>query len=231
MYSFLRWLGCLAAFTASAQPAFKTSYPEAVAYSAVQTEPFQFFKNAASLAWNKTASAGFYGERRFNLSELFFGAVAATLPAGNSHFGLGVQNLGNTSFRHSRYSLAYAHTIGPKAAVGASFGYQQISISGYGSLATVSFSAGVQMRVTNQLLVGCSMNNPSMLGKKYQAENAAPANIDIGFGYDVSDALFLTVIITKTNAKEPGVQAACQYLFDKKLLCRIGIETTTEVGS
>jgi hypothetical protein len=198
------------------------------AYSIENIDVYATRTNAASLARLKQPAAAVYGERRFMLEDLntFYCSMALTTGSGNfavhgSYFGFDLSN-------QTQLSLSYGRKLSAKADIGVSFHYNQIKQAGiYGSANAITGSAGIIFHLTEKLHAGLNAYNPIRAAYDKQKEERIPAQYNFGLGYDVSDKLYVSAELVKTEGYNINVNAGIQYRFIPQFFIRAGIATLT----
>ncbi len=218
---------------------FKSSCPQAVTQPIVANSfHWQVFSryhnhvllgssNPAAFADIKKVSAGFYGERRYMLSDLGHYIAAITLPLDAGRLGLNAAYFGNSSHNETRMGLAYARSVGA-INLGVQFNYFRFSTSGYGASTAIDIEAGMVLQLNDQLRTGLHLYNPA--GSRYgrSKEERLPTIFTAGIGYDVSPDFLLAGIVQKMEDHPADLQAGVLYSFNKKLWVKAGLSTATE---
>lgn len=196
-------------------------------YSKNFADAFSGSSNQAALAQVKYAAAGVYGERRFMLKDLSNFAAAVVLPSHLGGFGISVNYFGGQYFSTSQTGIGYGKRLGDKLAIGLQFNYNRIRLAGYGSAGTITAEAGTLVQLTEKLRLGIHAYNP--LGGKFgKLQNEKLASIyTAGFGYDASDKVFITAVISKEEDQPVNLQAALQYSLVHRFYTRLGMVTGT----
>ncbi len=202
-------------------------YPGLGAYSKNFSDIFSATNNQASLAQLKSGGFGVYGERRFLLEELNSYAAVAAIPTASGVFGFEGDYFGSEAFNENELGILYARKISNHIDIGAKFNYYTIRIPGYGSASSLNFEAGTILHVTDKLHIGIHLYNPggSKLGK-YGNEKLASV-YRFGFGYEVSEMIFVSTEILKQENQQISVNAGLQYNLQKNIFIRTGISTLT----
>ena len=196
------------------------------AYSNNHVDAFSVQSNQAALAKMKSATVGFYGEKRFLLKELGFYSVALVLPTHSGNFGMDARYFGFVDYNEMQLSLAYARSLG-KMDIGIQFNNYSVRVAGYGNASTINFDVSTLVRLTDKLNAGMHVYNPlrSKLGKNQEEQLASLYSA--GMGYEASQKFFLSLEIVKEEEKPVNVNAGLQYKFFPWVLARIGIASAT----
>ena len=199
------------------------------AYSSKQNDPLSFTGNQAALARSKSAGVGFFGERRFLLSETSVYTLGASFLSSLGNFGIQLNYGGFKNFNENKIGLAYARKLGKLVDVGVQFNYYRYSIPTYGKASTINFEIGAMLHLSNKLNAGIHVYNPidGKLGKSKEEKLAAAYKF--GLGYDASDNFFISSEIIKEENKAVNVIAGLQYHFAKQFFVKAGFisESTT----
>lgn len=199
-------------------------YTKLNTYSSSRSDAFSFKENQAALASLKSFSAGIYGERKFMLNDLALYQLALALPTTSGNFGIVAVYSGNSLFKESEIGLAYGRSLG-KIDAGVQFNYYSARLSEYGNASAVNFEAGLLMHISEKFQSGIHIYNPVRRGFGKEEEKL-PMVYSAGFGYDVSQSLFIGCEIEKEEHQPVNVQAGFEYAFDKKLFLRMGMASS-----
>jgi hypothetical protein len=204
-----------------------STYTKLTAYSNQFSDAFSFTANQGVLAAAKKFSAGVYSERRFLLKALSSYTAALVLPTASGNFGLKGDYFGEGDYNESSIGLAYARSLGTKAAVGVQFNYVGLNAAGYGSASTVNFDAGVILHLTTQLNAGFHVYNPVAASWGEGGAERLPSVYAMGLGYDVSPQVYIGAEVEKVEDQPIGVNAGLHYQIADKLITRIGVQSAT----
>lgn len=203
------------------------AYTKLTAYSNRFADAFSFSANQGSLAAVKSFAAGVYSERRFLLKALSAYSAALVVPSASGNFGFKGDYVGDADYNESSLGLAYARTLGSKAAVGVQFNYVGLKAAGYGSASTVNFDAGFLFHLSSQLNAGLHVYNPIAASWGKDNLEKLPAVYSVGLGYDVSQQVYLGAEAEKVEDQPLGVNAGIHYQIAAKLITRIGVHSAT----
>jgi hypothetical protein len=203
-------------------------YPALGVYSKNLADPFSMIINPASLANNKVAAAGVYGERRFLLDALNQYTAVAAFTTSSGNFGVQADYFGYSNYNETQLGLGYGRSLGSKVDVGVKFNYYNLRAGSYGSASTFHFEAGVLMHLSEKLHAGFSVFNPVGGELNKETKEKIAAVYRGGFGYEASDKFFITAELVKEENKNVAVNAAFQYALVEQLLIRAGINTLNE---
>lgn len=202
-------------------------YTSPFAYSLLHRDVFAIQSNQASLAGQEHIATAIYSERRFGLNELSAYRGLVALPTSSGNFGLAMGYAGSSEFNTTKIGLAYARKLGSLISIGAQFNYNGLAVKGYGNDGAVSFETGAILHLTTKLHTGIHLNNP--VGGKFGRNGLEklPAIFSMGFGYDISDNVFLGAELIKEEDNPAYLNTTLHYQLIEKLHVRVGITTAT----
>ncbi len=160
------------------------------------------------------------------LKDVGYYNVAVAVPTQRGNFGFKGDYFGNSFLNETAAGVAYARRLGAGVDVGVQFNYYGVNAGGYGTAAAVTAEAGVVIHLTEDFRVGLHVYNPTSV-KIGKEDEELPSIFNMGFGYQVSEVLFLTGTIEKVQHQAAAVTAGLQYNFDKKLFANGGFLTST----
>ncbi len=202
-------------------------YTSPLAYSIAHRDVFSIQSNQASLAEQEHMATALYSERRFGLTELTTYQGLVALPTSSGNFGVAVGYGGSSEFNTTKIGLAYARKMGSLISIGAQFNYNGLAVKGYGNDGAVSLEAGAIFHLTTKLHTGIHLNNP--VGGRFGRNGLEklPAIYTMGWGYDISDNVFLGAALIKEEDKPVYINTSLHYQLIEKLHARVGITTAT----
>jgi hypothetical protein len=211
-------------FSQSVRYAVASRYSGMGAYSMNFVDPLSVLSNQAALANIRSMSAGIYGEKRFLLEELGLYSLSLCLPLSFGGVGLSARYFGHQDFNETQVGIAYGKSLG-KIDIGIQINLHALKLSGYGVGMLVNFEAGAIFHISKQLHAGFHLYNPT--GSKFGKDHSEKLSsaYSSGFGYEASDKLFVTAQIIKEEDKPVHINAGLQYVFEKKVFARVGLET------
>jgi len=210
--------------TLAAQPLFTGSEASLSTgvYGNSCKSPFTFLYNTASLA-DGEASAGLYASNRYMLKELAVYTATATLPVAAGGMGLAMQYTGTSAAYHEmQWALAYGQSLG-RVQIGAGAGYSIIRVPGYDSYGALAWAIGTVWRVTPQFRSGMQVVNSAGSRHGRNPSEKQPIALQVGAGYEWSEQLLLSGMITKEANSPVRVQLSLQYLIQKYFLAGMGV--------
>lgn len=147
--------------------------------------------NQAALAGIAGTAASVFTEKRFLLNALGTVAFSFVLPTHSGTFGASLQYFGNNLYSDRLAGLAYGRTLGKKAAIGMQADYVSTRIRDYGSVAALTFEAGLLFHLTDQLHAGIHTFNPLRQQLNKSAGMNMPSIYSAGMGYEYSSKFFV----------------------------------------
>jgi len=214
------------AFTQSLRQPITATYTGLGAYSIRHQDVFSFVNNQAALAQLKLATAGVYGERRYQLTATSTYAAVAALPTSLGNVAINLKYAGFKNFSESQVGIAYARRLGPAVDIGVQFNYYGYRVPAYDNAQTLNIEIGALVHLTKQFTTGIHLFNPA--GGRFSAtgERLTTA-IRMGFGYDASELFFVSAEVVKEEDYPVNVLAGIQYRFVQQFFLRAGIATAT----
>jgi hypothetical protein len=200
------------------------------AYSQQHNDVFSFTGNQASLAQQKHAAAGVYGERRFMLAATSAYRAAIAVPTRLGNFGVQLNYAGFKNFNENAVGLAYARSLGSKLDVGIQFNYYGYRVPAYGNASTVNFEAGAIMHFTDKFHGGIHVYNPVAAALSKTGDEKLASAYKLGMGYDASDNFFVSAEVIKEEDRPVSVTGGVQYRFMQQLFARAGFVSGNSTG-
>jgi hypothetical protein len=196
-------------------------------YSSLHASPFHMVANQATLARLDNLSAAMYGENRFALRELSQYTGIISFPTSSGNFGLSVDRFGDLAYNETGVGLAYGRRLGEMIDIGVQFNYYNFQTQGYGSASSINAEGGVLFHLTETFEVGFHIYNPggSKMGK--EITETLPSVYSAGFGYDLSQKVFIGASIEKKEHQPLNLDAGVHYYFEDKLSACGGISSAT----
>lgn len=179
--------------------------------------------NQAGLAGHRALTAGVSVEQRFLLLETGWAAVAIAWPIGRNAFGVSFQQFGNAVFRETKTGVALARSFGEKVSLGIQLDYLATSISGgYGRSAGITFEAGMQVSLTDRLLLAAHAFNPMAFRYKRNPGEAAEGSYTLGMLYRFSQQVRMILEAGKDLRYKPVIRCGLEVEFSQLAIVRIG---------
>jgi hypothetical protein len=214
--------GCLAEAQLSRSP-LAMRYAGIGTYSNKLMDVFSCTNNQAALSRLTSVQAGFFSERRTSEISLHKAVIGMPLRTGGLAFTAGYT--GYKFYNETQAAIAYGRALGEKLDLGIQFNYNIVRITGYGNASAIGFEIGSMLHLTEKLTTGLHASNP--VGGKYgkNGNEKLPMVLTMGWGYEVSDKLFITTELGKTRGQVFNMNLGLQYNFAEQLFIRTGIAT------
>jgi hypothetical protein len=193
-------------------------------YTARFSDAFAMMNNPASLVSHTSFTAGLYAHRYFMLPEPVQYVLTGALPMKNAGLGIHLNYFRAGPYRQSEAGIAYARKLG-KIDLGIRINYHGVTIAGYGNARAIVMDAGSTWHITNNLHAGVRVYNPvgGRLGKDGEKLGYL---YSMGFGYEVSEHVLLSMQATQTEDKPLNIQAGLHYQPTGKVMIQAGISTS-----
>lgn len=181
--------------------------------------------NQAGLGFLKQSQVATYGENRFKLSNLNFGAIAGAVKTKYGTFGLNMNYFGYSVYSEQKFGFSYGRAFGEKFAFGFRMNYQLLAIREYGSVGTPTIEGGVLYKVNKQLITGFHVSNPTMQKLDKASTERLPTIARIGIQYLPSEKVSLLAEVQKDMELNPQVKVGAEYRVQNKLALRAGLSS------
>jgi hypothetical protein len=181
------------------------------------------FHNQANLAFNKSFSAGFNYENRFNIRELANRTAGIIIPAGKASFGAVYNYFGYSDFRRETGGLACGLKLSEKIAAGVQIDYfSERTYGEYSNSQAISFETGVLIAASENIRMGIHLFNPLPESlNKYKL----PSRLRVGTGIDLSSGLFAGIEAEMSTGSKLIIRTGFEYDTMKKIWLRGGFST------
>jgi hypothetical protein len=200
----------------------ENSYITAGAYSQHFWNAFSFVSNPACLVEIKNFQSGILTERKWMLKELENTEMAACFPAGNGGFGVMLQHSGDADYNEQGLELAYGIKAG-RLQIGAGFAWLLDQAAGYRAVGFGSANVGICFHVSEKLTTGWGLGLPVFgIAGKSNPERG-PQFFSMGFGYECSPDLFMSVRFEKDAGLPVNVTAYTEYRYGEQFSFSFGI--------
>src|SRR5574344_1287121 len=162
-----------------------------------------------------------YARRTFkSLCAVVYSSKRSTLAIDYSHYG-------NIDYNEQKTSLDYALAIGKKVNLGLAFHYLYSGTSDayYLPVHLLTFSAGLQTRLSDHMLSGFQVFNTFGIRLNDDATSMIPILLNAGVSYKLMPNLLGTIEIEKNIYLTPCIRFGVEYDWNKKLFARAGFAT------
>ena len=182
--------------------------------------------NQAGLAYIKNNSAGICYENNYLLTQLSQKAIAMALPIKGGVFGLSICRFGYQLYSESKYGIAFSKMLGEKISAGVQLDYFNTRIAeGYGSKGVPIVELGLQAKLTNNLIIGTHLFNPTRSKIADYYNERIPTIMQLGFNFRFSEKVFTVAEIEKDILNKPNLKFGIEYHPKKELYLRTGFST------
>ncbi len=181
------------------------------------------FNNQAGLADLKEMGFLLAAEQRFLIADLnnFGGGFA--LPTNSGTFGLSINYFGFESYNESKIGLSYARKLMEKLSLGIQFDLLSTQIAENGSKTFLTFEAGLQSELIDNLLIGVHIYNPIQL--EIIEDEFLPSIVRAGATYTASKKLMLHVELEKDFDFPFIFKSGVEYALIDDFWIRVGVQT------
>lgn len=182
--------------------------------------------NQAGLAFYNQPAAGVYFENRFLVKELSLNSGGVVLPVNSGVFGVKFAYFGYDLYNESKVGLAYARKFGENFAAGLQLDYLLTSIGDdYGKKGVVTFEAGIQSKINQNLTIGAHVFNPIHAKLNEYSDERIPAVLRVGAAYSFDKNLMLTVEAEKETDFDPALRFGIEYRIIDEVFVRGGLSS------
>jgi hypothetical protein len=196
-------------------------------YSAGFADPFSHRSHPSILARMKNRTAGIYSEQKFLIREWKTAVAAFVLPTPSGNFGLWLDYSGTENYSGFKSSISYARSLTTTFDVGLQFCYKHAGIPGYTSRSAYGYTVSALFHLNDKLDAGVNFSNEGEEESNEKPVKKLPEKFSFGFGYTVSQLVFLTSEITKAKQSPVNISAGLHYAFHEKMFFRMGFESAT----
>lgn len=182
--------------------------------------------NQAGLAGLNGLTLGAAFENSFLVGEMGAELLGVVIPFRKSTFGFSWHHSGYEAFRKIKIGGAFARSFGERLHAGLQLDYLATFIGGgYGHGRGITFEAGMQVQVSDHLVMGMHTFNPLVIKYNRIENERAVSRYTLGIRYEFSSQLFLCLETEKDLDYKPGVRAGLEYKPAKTAVVRIGYAT------
>lgn len=184
------------------------------------------FNNQAGMAGVQSIVAGSGFENRFLMTETARSSFGLLVPFNHSALGVSLQHFGYSRFREITFGLAYARSFSEKFSVGMQLDYLGYALAeGYGRSGGVTFEGGIQVMLSDDLILGMHVFNPLGINVLPNRGEEPVIVLCIGLGYRISNLISLYGELEKNLKYKTAIKAGLEYDIQEKASIRIGYIT------
>lgn len=181
------------------------------------------FNNQAASASLKNIQAGLYFENLYLMDEMSRVALGAFLPLRNGGISVCIDHFGGSIYSEMKLGVAYSLPMGEHFSAGVQLDYLRMSIGeGYGSYHAMSFELGILASITDNIILGVHVFNPSHQ-KWMQTNEHIQALIRGGIAVKVEKSLEIYGEVHKSTANPAIFCGGAEYRYREKFYLRMGI--------
>ncbi len=189
--------------------------------------------NQAGMANTEHIAAALNYGNMFLTKETATDNVALIVPVKYGVAGISFNYFGYRLYNEMKVGIAYGRSFGKVLRIGLQLDYMQTTLGeNYGKKSGVTFEAGLQSDITENLTIGFWAFNPVMIRLADYADERIPAIYRIGIAYRFSKSLFTTLEAEKRTDYQPVVlRGGMEYSIMEKFFLRAGFGTAEEIFS
>ncbi|RZK44108.1 MAG: hypothetical protein EOO90_00155 [Pedobacter sp.] len=155
--------------------------------------------NPANIVGHPTPSLQITYQLNAISKDLSTQALAFVFPINKQAIGIHTQRYGMAEYQSNSIALILAKEFGPKLSLGIRGTYHQLRISGYGSTTAASIDVGIAYQLSDRVMLGYFLNNPSRSDYIANSAISIPTVGHLGISLQASDKLLLSGRINKEN--------------------------------
>ena len=161
------------------------------------------------------------------MKELQRSILAIGIPLGDGGIGASLEYFGFSDYHESNIGLSYGKNLGSSIALGISFNYSNIYISGYGQTGAFEFGIGAIFHPTQKMQIGLDIYNP--IGGRFtkQADEKMAWVYSLAIVYEISSQVYFSLEWIKEENQVIDCKLALMYHFANQFDAGIGILTAT----
>lgn len=188
------------------------------------TDIWSIYHNQAGLGSIESPTAGIFYENKFLISKFAYAGFAGAMPLGGGTIGLSYTNFGYGAYSEGKVGMAYGMKLSRIFAVGVQLNYHNLSINtdGYGSRGAISADVGIQVNVSEQVMLAAHLSNPSRTKLDVFDDERIPTLFRFGAAYTISDDITATAEVEKDIDRKHIFRGGFEYRPVEILYLRAG---------
>jgi hypothetical protein len=188
--------------------------------------------NQAGLAWLEKSEAGVFVQNRFLMKELNYSGFAYAHKLKSGAVSLSFSNFGYQLYGESKVGLGYGLKFSDIISGGIQINYHNLRLANnYGKKSGVSAELGLQAYLTEKLVLGVHLFNPTRTKiDDYNNERMATV-MRLGVNYKFSSRVLATAEVEKDIDFRPLFRAGIEYKASEKIYLRGGVGTQPTLAS
>jgi hypothetical protein len=181
------------------------------------------FHNQATLAQNKSFSAGINYENRFNLTELGIRSAGLIIPAGKASLGAIYSHFGYRDFKRQSAGLACGLSLAKNISAGVQVDFFSEQTTGeYNNKNSISFEGSIMITTAENIILVAHLSNPIPNSLR---RNYLPSSVKAGAGITLSSILFAGTLIEMSSENNLILRTGFEYEAAKRFWLRGGFCT------
>ncbi|MDF3078766.1 MAG: hypothetical protein K0S09_2655 [Sphingobacteriaceae bacterium] len=179
--------------------------------------------NQAGIAAVKRPALSAAYQSQYLNPDLSTKSAVLVYPLQGNALGLSFESYGFSAYNEQKASFSYAKNFGGKLFAALAFNYHQVKIPQYGDAKAYSFEAGAQYFLSENLLLGAHLANPSSSKYSNQLSTVIPSIYEVGASYRVSNKLLLNSGLVKELELKADFRSGLEYQVIDWLAFRGGV--------
>jgi hypothetical protein len=189
---------------------------------AQSNDVFALFNNPAGLAQMNWREIGlYYSPAPFGFSELANGFIAYNEPFEFGSIGIGAMTYGFDLYRENKITAVFSYNYLNKFFAGAALNLHTVSIKNYGEDNIFYLNLGGLYYLTQDFRLGFSIHNINRASFGND-KNGAPIIFNLGFSYDLMQALSLNMAVEKDIRYSYSLRTGIEYYLLEYISLRFG---------
>jgi len=181
------------------------------------------YNNQAGLAQISQTTVGVHFSNRYLLGSLSDQILGVAIPTKFGVIGGSFYHFGNANYNEIKAGLAYARSFGDRFSFGLQLDYWRFSLAeDYGNKQAITFEAGIQAKLTDELTLGAQVYNPVRAKISDYADERIPLEYSLGLAYAVNSNFTAAFQVSKQENFGARAHAGIEYLFGKGFYARAG---------
>lgn len=187
--------------------------------------PFDIFLNPATGAFFKGFALGVCSEQKWGQKDILSGDISAIWATKNGTWALPIHIDKAGGFNNSTPSVIYARKLAANLGLALQIGYNMQHVEKYGSQQKIDTKLGLVVRLTDQLQMGASIQNPQLWFKHNVQAINQPVSVSCQTVYEPSKTVLLQAIFQKQQNQPTQVIAGIYYRCYKYVEVSAGINS------
>ncbi|NQY10262.1 MAG: hypothetical protein HRT71_12215 [Flavobacteriales bacterium] len=182
--------------------------------------------NQAGLALINHKTIGLTVNNKFLISKLNNTSLGIALPTNSGTFGFSASFFGYSLYNENKFSVGFGKKLSKKISSGIQLNYFSAhSASENSRRMTLVGEAGFLFRISNKLIIGTHLFNPTYNSKSNNTKLALPTVLRIGFNYNFSEKVFSYLEVEKNIESKNRFKSGLTYQPNNVIRLSAGIST------